>query len=143
MVLLTAKILQIPLRVITNFYTYSVLSDELEMQTMTLSIAGEINSVCMTKEDCTFIYSIFIDDVKLSVKKLKSGKSGGSSGNHKFALCQTVKFMVLIYYIIILHYCLRGYIALKHIYFCYRNIIYNLYQDMCTYSQLTNKIKKY
>ena len=58
----------------------SVLSDELEMQTMTQSIAGEINSICMKKEGCTFIHSISIDDVKLAVKKLKSGKSGGSSG---------------------------------------------------------------
>ena len=34
----------------------------------------------MTKEGCTFIHSSSIDDVKLAVKKLKSGKSGGSSG---------------------------------------------------------------
>ena len=58
----------------------SVLSDELEMQAMTQSIAGEINSLCMTREGCTFIHSISVDDVKLAVKKLKSGKSGGSSG---------------------------------------------------------------
>ena len=57
-----------------------MLSDELEMQTMTQSIAGEINSICMKKEGCTFTHSISIDDVKLAVKKLKSGKSGGSSG---------------------------------------------------------------
>ena len=58
----------------------SVLSDELEMQAMTQSIACEINSLCVTKEGCTFIHSISVDDVKLAVKKLKSGKSGGSSG---------------------------------------------------------------
>ena len=58
-----------------------MLSDELEMQAMTQSIAGEINSICMTKEGCTFSHSIsIIDDVKLAVRKLKSSKSDGSSG---------------------------------------------------------------
>ena len=47
---------------------------------MTQSIARKINSLCMTKEDCNYFYSILVDDVKLAVKKLKSGKSGGSSG---------------------------------------------------------------
>ena len=33
---------------------------------------------------------------------------------------------------------LRGYSTQKH-FFYYRDIIYNLYQDMCTYSQLKKK----
>ena len=33
-------------------------------------------------------------------------------------------------------------IALKHILFFYCDIIYNLYQDMCTYSQLKKTLKK-
>ena len=36
----------------------SLLSDELEMQVRIQSIAGEINSLSMTKESCTFIHSI-------------------------------------------------------------------------------------
>ena len=36
---------------------------------------------------------------------------------------------------------LRG-IALKHIFSYYWDIIYNLYQDMCTYSQLKKILKK-
>ena len=51
-------------------------SDELEMQTMTQSIAGEIHLICKTKEGCTFIHLISIKDVKLAAKKLKSGETG-------------------------------------------------------------------
>ena len=74
-----------------------MLSDELEMQAMTKSIAGEINSICMTKESCTFIHSISIDVVNLAVKKPKFHAD-------LVAFCHSVMFVVLIYYIIILRY---------------------------------------
>ena len=72
------------------------------MQAMTQSIAGEINSICMTKEGCTFIHSISIDDVKLAIRKLKSGKSGGSSGIMSDCYVHGTEL-----YIIILHCCLK------------------------------------
>ena len=38
---------------------------------------------------------------------------------------------------------LRGYSTQNGFFFYYWDIIYNLYQDMCTYSQLKKNIKNY
>ena len=103
-----------------------MLSDELEMQAMTLSIAGENNSVCMTKEDCTFIYSIVIDDVKLTVNKLKFGKSGGSSGI--MSDCYVHGTDILYHYIALLY---KGvYSTQTHLFFVIE-ILFTIYIKIC------------
>ena len=81
-----------------------MLSDELEVLAKTQSIAGEISSLYMTREGCTFIHSISIDDVKPAVKKLKSGKSGGSSGIMSNCYVRGTDFL-LYHYIALLSNC--------------------------------------
>ena len=71
---------------------------------MTQSIADKIISLCMTREGCTFIHVILIYDVKLAVKKLKSGKSGGSSGI--ISDCYVHGTELLYYYIALLFNCM-------------------------------------
>ena len=71
---------------------------------MTQSIADKIISLCMTREGCTFIHVILIYDVKLAVKKLKSGKSGRSSGI--MSDCYVHGTELLYYYIALLFNCM-------------------------------------
>ena len=75
----------------------SLLSNELEMQAITQSITGEINSLCMTREGCTYIHSISIDNVKQAAKKLKSGKSGGIKSGGIMSVCYNHKLFSTFY----------------------------------------------